>query len=123
MEKIELELKRDENKINDIEEKLELESNTNLVTKEELSHKFVAEDVIKNKMITVACQMFIGYENEVDNSNQMINEYENSFGDNKIKNDILDKVCKDNVKQLCFEKDEVLKNNSINRFIKTFKEQ
>ena len=62
MEKMELEIKRDENKINDFKEKLELVSNTNLVKKEELSHKIVAEDVIKNKMITVARQMFFGYE-------------------------------------------------------------
>ena len=30
-----------------------------MVTKEELSQKFVAKDVIKYKMITVAAQMFI----------------------------------------------------------------
>ena len=59
MDKIELEIKRDENTMNDIAEKLELISNTNLVTKEELSQKFVAKDVIKNKMITVAGQLFI----------------------------------------------------------------
>ena len=35
----------------------------------------------------------------------------------KIKNDILDNVCGDNVKSNCSEKDEVYKNNSINRFM------
>ena len=117
MDKIELEIKRDENTINDIAEKLELKSKTNMVTKEELLQKFVAKDVIKNKMINVAGQMFIEYEKELDNSNQIIKGYEEYIGDNKIKNDILDKVCGDNVKDICSEKDEVYKNNSINRFI------
>ena len=40
------------------------------------------------------------------------------IGDNKIRNGILDEVCGDNVKKICSEKDEVYKNNSINRFIK-----
>ena len=35
MDKIDLKTKRDENTINDIAEKLELVSNTNMVTKEE----------------------------------------------------------------------------------------
>ena len=59
MVKIESEIKRDGNTIHDIAEKLELVSNNNMVTKEELLQKFVAKDVIKNKMITVAGQMFI----------------------------------------------------------------
>ena len=118
MDKIELEIKRDENTINDIAEKLELISNTNMVTKEELLQKFVAKDVIKNKMINVAGQMFIEYEKELDNSNQIIKGYEDYIGDNKIRKDILDIVCGENVKDICSEKDEVYKNNSINRFIK-----
>ena len=61
MDKIEVEIKQDENPIKDTAEKLELVSNTNMVTKEELLQKFVAEDVIKNKMITVAGQLFIEY--------------------------------------------------------------
>ena len=115
---MELEIKRDENTINDIAQKLELISNTNMVTKEELLQKFVAKDVIKNKMITVAGQMFIEYEKELDNSNQIIKGYEDCIGDDKIRNDILDKVCGDITKAVCSEKDEVYKNNSINRFIK-----
>ena len=118
MDKIEQETKQDENTINDIAEKLELISNTNMVTKEELLQKFVAKDVIKNKMINIAGQMFIEYEKELDNSNQIIKGYENYIGDDKIRKDILDKVCGDNVKEICSEKDEVYKNNSINRFIK-----
>ena len=39
MVKIELEIKLDENTINDIAEKLELVSNNNMVTKEELLKK------------------------------------------------------------------------------------
>ena len=118
MDKIEQEIKRDENTINDIAEKLELVSKTNMVTKEELLQKFVAKDVIKNKMINVAGQMFIDYEKEIDNSNQIIKGYEDYIGDDKVRKDILDKVCGDNIKDICPERDEVYKNNSINRFIK-----
>ena len=120
MDKIEQEIKQDENTINDIAEKLELTSNTNMITKEELLHKFIAKDVIK-KMINVAGQMFIEYEKELDNSNQIIKGYVDYIGDDKIRNDSLDKVCGDNIKEICSEKDEVYKNNSINRFIKFLK--
>ncbi len=89
-----------------------------MVTKEELLHKFIAKDVIKNKMINVAGQMFIEYKKELDNSNQIIKGYEDYIGDDKIRKDILDKVCSDNIKEVCPEEDEVYKNNSINRFIK-----
>ena len=69
-------------------------------------------------MITVAGQMFIEYEKQLDNSNQIIKGYEDYIGDDKITKDILDKVCGDNVKEICSEKDEVYKNNSFNRFVK-----
>ena len=105
MDKIEQEIKQDENTIDDIAEKLGLISNTNMVTKEELLQKFVAKDVMKNKMINVAGQMFIEYEKEIDNSNQIIKGYEDYIGDNKIRKDILDKVCGHNVKEICSEKD------------------
>ena len=62
MDKIAIEIKRDENTINDFAENLELVVNTNMVTKEEVLQKFVAKDVIKNRMITVAGQIFIEYE-------------------------------------------------------------
>ena len=87
MDKIEQDIKQDENTINDIAEKLELVSNTNMVTKEELLHKFIAKDVIKNKMNNVAGQMFIECEKELDNSNQIIKGYEDYIGDDKIRND------------------------------------
>ena len=118
MDEIELEIKQDENTINDIAEKLELISNTNMVSKDELLQKFVAKDVIENKMINVAGQMFIEYEIEIDNSNKITKEYEDYIGDDEIRNDILDKVCGDNIKEDCSEKDIVDKNKSINRFIK-----
>ena len=118
MDKIEQEIKQDEDTIIDIAEKLELVSNTNMVTKEELLQKFVAKDVIRNKMINVAGQMFIEYEKELDNSNKVIKGYEDYIGDDKIRKDILDKVCGYNVKEIYSEKDELYKNNSINRFIK-----
>ena len=102
----------------DVAEKLRLVSNTNMVTKEKLLHKFVAKDVIKNKMINVAGQMFIEYEKELDNSNQIIKGYGDYIGDDKIRKVILDKVCGDNIKEMCPEKDEVYKNNSFNRFVK-----
>ena len=102
----------------DIAEKLKLVSNTNMVTKAELLHKFVAKDVIKNKMIIVAGQMFIEYEKELDTSNQIIKGYEDDIGDDKIRKDILDRVCEDNTKEICSEKDEVYKNISIKKFIK-----
>ena len=72
MDKVESEIKRAENTINDIAEKLALVANTNMVTREQLLRKFVAKDLEKNKMITVAGQLFIEYEKEIDNSNQII---------------------------------------------------
>ena len=119
MDKIEQEIKQDDDTINEVAEKLELISNTNMVTKEELLQKFVAKDVIKNKMINVAGQMFIEYEKELDNSNQIIKGYEDYIGDDKIRKDILDKVCSNGIKEDCSDKDQVYKNNSINRFIKS----
>ena len=69
-------------------------------------------------MINVAGQMFVEYEKEKDNSNQVIKGYEVYIGDDKIRKDILDKVCEDKTKESYSEKDEVYKNKSINRFIK-----
>ena len=118
MDKIEQAIRQDEDTVIDVAEKLKLVSNTNMVTKEEPLQKFIAKDVIKNKMINVAGQMFIEYEKEIDNSNQIIEGYEDYIGDDKIRKDILDKVCSDDIKEDCSDKDEVYKNNSINRFIK-----
>ena len=118
MDKIEQAIKQDEDTVIDVAEKLKLVSNTNMATKEELLHKFVAKDIIKNKMINAAGQIFIEYEKELDNSNQIIKGYEDYIEDDKIRKDILDKVCGDITKEICPEKDEIYKNNSINRFIK-----
>ena len=54
-----------------------------MLTKEELLQKFVAKDKIDNKMITVAGQMFIEYEKELDNSNEIIKGYEEYISGNK----------------------------------------
>ena len=109
MDIIDLVIKRDETAIKDVAEKLELVSNTNMVTKEELLQKFVAKDVIKNKLITVAGHMYIEYEKVLDNSNQIIKGYEHYIGDDKIRNDMLDKVCGDDIKEVCSDKNEVYK--------------
>ena len=68
-----------------------------MVTKEEFLQKFVAKDVIKNKIITVAGQMFLEYEKELDSSDKIIKGYEDYIGVKKMGNDILDKVRGDNV--------------------------
>ena len=59
MEKSERQMKQDENTINDIAEKLELVSNTNIVKKEELLHKLIGNDVVEAIMINFAGQIFI----------------------------------------------------------------
>ena len=64
---------------------MELVSNTYMVTKEELSHKFVAKDVSKNRMITVAGQMFFQKEKKLHYSNQISKGYEKYIGDKKPK--------------------------------------
>ena len=74
-------------------------------------------------MITAAGQMFIENEKELDNSDKIIKRYEDYIDDYKIRNDVLDKVCGDNVKEVCSEKNEFYENNSINRFIKIFKKK
>ena len=58
-------------------------------------------------MIAVAGQRFIEYEKELDNSDKIIKGYEDYIGDIKIRNDILDKVCEGNVKDVCSEKGEI----------------
>ena len=83
LDKMDLEKKRDENTINDFAEKTKIFSSTNMVTKKML-HTFVAKDVIKNKMITVAGQMFLEKEKKLDNSNQLTNGYGYYIGDTKI---------------------------------------
>ena len=102
MDKIEQAIRQDEDTVIDVAEKLKLISNTNMLTKEELLQKFIAKDVIK-KMINVAGQMFIEYEKEIDSSNQINKGYEDYIGDTKIKNDNLEKLCGENIKDDCSE--------------------
>ena len=92
MDKLEIEIKRIKITINGIAEKLQSVSHTIIVNKEELLQKFAAKDVINNKMVTVAGQMFIEYEKKIDSSFQIIKQYEDSIGDHKIKNNMIDKV-------------------------------
>ena len=58
-------------------------------------------------MINVAGQMFSEYEKVLNFSNQIFKSYGDYIGDNKNKNDKLDKICRGNVKETCSEKDEV----------------
>ena len=69
-------------------------------------------------MITVASQMFNKDEKELHNSNQLNKNYEEYIGDKKVKNDIIDKVCGDNIEDIRTEKNKDYKNNSINTFLK-----
>ena len=71
MNQIELERKTDNETINGIAEKPELVFYANIKIKEELLQQVIAKDVRKNKMID-AGQMFIEYEKELDESNQII---------------------------------------------------
>ena len=60
-----------------------------------------------------AGQSFIQYEKELDESS-----YETYIGDDKIVNDVLNRVFENILKEIViYEKDEINKNNSINRFI------
>ena len=62
--------------------------------------------------------MFIPYEKELDESNQKTKSYENYIGDDKIKNDVLNKVFEKNMTEnVNSEKDEIEKHNPTNRFI------
>ena len=72
----------------------------------------------RNKIITVAGPLFIETEKKLDTSNIVIKGYQDYISANKVKNDILDKVGGDNVKNICSEEDDVYKNSSVNRDIK-----
>ena len=101
---------------------MELESNTKVVTKEKLSQKLIVKDVVKTKMTMVAGQMFIQYERELDESNQIIKSHENFFGDDKIKIDVLNIVFEINITEnVNSEKNEIYKNKLYQQFYKNFK--
>ena len=53
-------------------------------------------------MITVAGQTFIEYEKELDKSNQTIKVFKDYIADNKMKKDIINKVCRDNLAEETF---------------------
>ena len=91
MDKTELQIEQDENTVNDFAEKIVPASNTNNVTKEEKVQKLIGKDVVKTKKINVAGQLFIQYEEEFDESNQIIKKNEIYIGDDK-KIDVLMKV-------------------------------
>ena len=44
--------------------------------------------------------MFLQYEKEFDESNQIIKGYQKFFGDDKYKNDVLNKVFQNNIKKI-----------------------
>ena len=92
MNQVELAIKKNDNTKNEIAEKLELVSNTNIKTKEELIQQMIAKDNVKNPTMNVARKMFIQKEKELDESHQMINNYEIYISDDKIKSDVLNKV-------------------------------
>ena len=111
MDKIELQIKQNEDTVIDIAEKIELASNTINVTKEEILQKMFGNDVVKPKTISFAGQTFIQYEKELDESNQINKSYENYIGDEKIKNDVLNKVFEKKLKEnVNWEKDKYYKN-------------
>ena len=72
----------------------------------------------KSKMSNVAAGLLTQYEKELDESNQIFNCFENFIGDDKIENDVLNKVLENNIKEnINCEKDETYQRTSINRFI------
>ena len=56
--------------------------------------------------------MFIEPEKELDTLNQILKRHGGYIGDKKIKNVLLDKVCGDNVKDICSEKNEIFKEET-----------
>ena len=91
MDKVESQRKQDENTIFYVAEKLELVSNTNIVTKEESLNKLIAKEVVKAKMLNMTDDMFIQHEKEIDKYDRTKESYEKIIGDNEIKNGKLKK--------------------------------
>ena len=59
-------------------------------------------------MMNIVGQLFIQYEKEIDESNQILKSYEGFFGDDKVNNDILNKVFENNLKDNVYsDKDEL----------------
>ena len=62
--------------------------------------------------------MFIQYEKELDERNQIIKGYEVHIGDDKIKNEVLNKFLNNIKEHKNSGRDGVYKNNFITNFIK-----
>ena len=119
MDKIELQIKQDESTVKDIAEKIELASHTIFAIKESFLQKLIVKEAVKTEMINVAGQMFIQYERELDESNQIMKSYEKYIGDDEYKHDALNKIFENNFKEnKNSEKDEINKGKSINSFTK-----
>ena len=65
-------IKLDENKVQDVAEKLATVCNTYIATKEEIIHELYGKDEFKTELIIVADEMFSQNEKELDESNQVI---------------------------------------------------
>ena len=81
MDKIKLQIKQIDNRINDNAKILELVSNRDSRAKEELLHQLIAKEVVISKVLNLAVEMFIQYEKELGESNQIIKGYEICLGD------------------------------------------
>ena len=99
MDENELQIKQEETTINGNAEKLHSVSNTKKVTKHRLSQQLIVEKLLKSKLLHVARGMFIKYEKEIDESKQIIRSFEKNIGDDKVKNDVLNKVSDNNIKE------------------------
>ena len=86
MVKIELEIKQDKNTIEDFAEKMQIASNTIMVTKQDLLQQLIDKAVVKSKMVDVAGEMFIQFEKKLDESNQKIKSYEKPWFKFKLYN-------------------------------------
>ena len=110
---------QDENTIKDFAEKLQLVSNTKIVTKEESLNKLTAKEVVKTKMLNIAGDVFIEYEKELDERHRKMKSYEKYVRDNIIKNNVWNKLfaC-DMWDKINSEKNESFEDRFVDRFIK-----
>ena len=99
MHEIELQVKQDENTVNNSAEIRKLVNNTNTLTTEEILHQQIAEDVVNSKVLNVADDKFIQFEKEPDESNQIIKCSEKYIGDDQIKYDLLNNVFESIIKK------------------------
>ena len=76
----------------------------------------IAKDVTKNKMNVVAGQINCENEKELDESQQIITKNEIYIGDDKIENDVFNRVLQN--REIQSENDDVFSKKSIERFIR-----